>query len=412
MKKIRFIHGADLHLDSPFQGLRDLPAKLFQRVKDSTFDALGQLITHAINHKVDFVILAGDLFDGENRSLKAQVRLREGMEQLHKHGICCYIIHGNHDHLQGNWAPISWPRNVYFFKDEVHFYEFRKGEIKVNLYGYSYPKKSVMENIAQTYEKQGNADFHIGILHGTALGQEGHDRYAPFSIEQLLQKEFNYWALGHIHKRQILHTSPPIVYSGNIQGRHIKETGKKGIYLVELDFDNNCELTFLKTNQIRWEEVTVWIDDILDVDELKYRSETAILEARGDNDSLLVQLRFKGSGPLHSFLLEEINDFIELLNSSQGEKVEFTYIIDSKLETIGQWDRESLKKEEYLVSDIICVVDRFMELDEPLQNVLREIYGNVKLKRFLHSFSSEEQKEILIEAERYLLTTLIKERDE
>lgn len=411
MEKVRFIHAADLHLDSPFQGLRDLPGKMFKVVLESTFDALEELVKHAINYQVDFVILAGDLFDGENRSLKAQTKLKKAMEKLQKYGICCYIIHGNHDHLKGNWVSLSWPDNVFFFKDEVHFYRFTKGQLSVHLYGYSYRQKIVKTNIAAQYQRIGDANFHVGILHGTAEGQEGHDHYAPFSVQQLVEKDFDYWALGHIHKRQILHEAPFVVYSGNLQGRHKKEVGEKGCYLVELS-NLQSAITFLPTSRLTWEELIISIEGIETVDELKHRCEEALEEEKKCDLHLLAVLKFVGSGPLHHFLIEGIDEFIEVLNLGQEEKENFIYVVDKKLETIGNWDREQLKKEQHLLSDIVSVVERLNCEEAPLVNALSEVFGNQKFKKYLFPFTEEEQKQLLVEAEGYILTALIKEGDE
>ncbi|MFN7249273.1 MAG: exonuclease SbcCD subunit D [Anaerobacillus sp.] len=412
MKKTRFIHAADLHLDSPFQGLSNLPIKLLQEARESTFEALQKLVAYAIKYQVDFVIFAGDLFDGEDRSLKAQSKFKKAMEELQEYGIHCYIIHGNHDHLKGNWVSISWPDNVFFFKAEVDVYKFRKADLTVHLYGYSYPQKTVKDNIAVNYQRIGEADFHIGILHGTADGQEGHDHYAPFSVQQLVEKEFDYWALGHIHKRQVLHENPFVVYSGNFQGRHKKELGDKGIYFVELDHYHSSTLTFLPTSELHWEELTVSIEGIETIDELKNRCELSITEAKKCDRKLFVILRFVGSGPLHNYLTEGVAEFIEVLNWGQEEKEQFAYIVDKKLETIGEWDRQQIKKEQHLLSDIITACDRLLADQEPLVDALAEVFSNQKLKRYLTPFTEEEQKQLLLEAESYILTEFLKERDE
>lgn len=411
MAQIRFIHGADLHLDSPFQGLKHLPDPLFRQVRESTFKALDKLIEHAIIYKVDFVILAGDLFDGENRSLKAQSRLKKAMEQLDEVGISCFIIHGNHDHLNGSWVELTWPKNVFFFKDQVDSYQFKKENLDVQIYGYSYPEKSVKENIAMQYEKIGHADYHIGILHGTADGQLEHDLYAPFTVNQLLEKAFDYWALGHIHKRQILHENPYICYSGNIQGRHKKELGEKGVFLVELNKQKNSQVTFLSTSDIFWDEVTVSIDGLTKVEELKHLCETVINKRERDANQFIL-LHFKGSGSLHEYLIEQVEELIEVLNIDQEEKHHFTYIIDKKIDSLPEWDRTQLKTEQHLVSDIITASDRLKEREHLLKEVLTEITTHPKLARYIDLLTEEQQKQVINDAESFVLTALLKERND
>lgn len=412
MKKVRFIHAADLHLDSPFRGLKDIPDALYQQAKECTFVALQKLTKHAIDNEVDFILLAGDLFDGENRSFKAQFQLKKALELLDYHNISCYIIHGNHDHLNGNWISINWPKNVFFFKDEVDFYQYKKNEMTVHIYGYSYPEKSVKQSIVSNYRKIGSADFHIGLLHGTANGQEGHDLYAPFSVNQLLEKDFDYWALGHIHKRQVLYQEPYIIYPGNTQGRHKKELGEKGVYLVELAKEESTNVTFLPTSQIIWEEISISIDGLNEIEELKNLCEFQLEEASKDQYGLFAVFHFIGRGPLHEFIIEQVDELIDVINANQENKLIFSYVVDKKIDTAGEWDRQQLKNERHLLTDIITVVDRLNESEEPLQKMLEEAYTNSKLKRYLDPFTTEEQKQLIKEAEDYLLATLLKERKE
>lgn len=231
MEEIRFIHTADLHLDSPFLGLSHIPKKVFSRIQESTFIAFERVIDAALERAVDFIVVVGDLFDGEDRSIKAQARLRRQLERLNEAEITAFISYGNHDHLAGNWLTLDMPNNVHIFNDEVETVLFTaENGVKVHLYGFSYPERHVFERKVKTYQKKDGADLHIGLLHGQCDGASTlHQPYAPFSIRELLQKEMNYWALGHIHQTQILHTDPYIVYPGNIQGRHRKEAGKKAV---------------------------------------------------------------------------------------------------------------------------------------------------------------------------------------
>lgn len=126
MEPIKFIHAADLHLDSPMVGLKDLPDFIFERLKESTFRSFIKLIDVAISEKVDFVILAGDLYDASDRSIKAQNILREQMLRLHKARIRAFIVHGNHDHLGGEWIKLTMPENVFIFGEIPEVTRFKK----------------------------------------------------------------------------------------------------------------------------------------------------------------------------------------------------------------------------------------------------------------------------------------------
>src|SRR5690625_1211028 len=175
---ISFIHAADLHLDSPFQGLTYLPESLFEKVRQSTFQALDKLIQTAINKKVDFILLVGDLFDNEKQSLKAQVHLRKAFEQLEQHGIVVYLSYGNHDFVNGNKHRITYPKNVHIFPNEiVTSYVYKKNGIELaSIYGFSYENQAVVENKVNDYNIENNEiPFHIATLHGSVFGNKNHD---------------------------------------------------------------------------------------------------------------------------------------------------------------------------------------------------------------------------------------------
>ncbi|MFL6558068.1 MAG: exonuclease SbcCD subunit D, partial [Bacillus sp. (in: firmicutes)] len=293
MKKISFIHAADLHLDSPMVGLKHLPQNIFTRVKESTFTAFKKVIDAAIDYQVDFVILAGDLFDGEDRSLRAQSRFRTEMLKLAKEEIPVYVVHGNHDHLNGTWVNLEMPANVHVFNSEVETKVLltKNGEI-IYLYGFSYPTRHVYDRKIDDYMKKEGADFHIGILHGNESAGVEHDNYAPFLVSDLHQKDFDYWALGHIHKRAVLSETPPVIYPGNIQGRNRKETGVKGIYHVTLT-DLEKKMNFLETADIIWEETEVDAASAKNFLEVLQLCQTTINSVRSEQKGTLLSLLLK-----------------------------------------------------------------------------------------------------------------------
>ena len=292
MKKIHFIHTADLHLDSPFLNLKHLPKDLFEKIQESTFKAFENVIDAAIEKDVDFVLIVGDLYDGEDRSIKAQARLKGQMERLQRANINAFIIHGNHDHLSGNWITLDLPENVYIFKNQVEMVPFStKENCKVHLYGFSYPNRHVADRKVNDYQKIGEADFHIGLLHGFYEGSSSnHYQYAPFTKEELLQKKMDYWALGHIHKRQILHKNDPfIVYPGNIQGRNRNEQGVKGCYSVALSTSAINQIEFIPTSVMEWKTLEMDCHGVMELTDLysKYISEIRSIADTTDQSVML-----------------------------------------------------------------------------------------------------------------------------
>ncbi|WP_102347462.1 metallophosphoesterase family protein [Bacillus sp. Marseille-P3661] len=409
MDKLKFIHTADLHLDSPFKGLKHMPAKLFQKVKESTFTAFTRIIELAITEKVDFVLIAGDLFDHDTRSLRSQVILREGLQMLCNHNIQVYIIHGNHDHLSGNYAQISWPENVHIYSKEVEMKPFQiEGRTLAHIYGFSYGQRAVTENMTTYYQMIEGAPFHIGMLHGNLKGGTDHDAYAPFTVEELLDKQFDYWALGHIHKRQQIHENPPIIYPGNIQGRHTNEKGEKGCYVIELSKEQTLS-KFIPVAEIIWDNIEISIDNVETFDQLIDKIQIQKNELRLNNRSVLLTLSIKGSGPLHS-LLQQPNateQLLELINDIQEEdQKHFIWTIACRINTSIPYDRNQLKTEPHFLGDLLRQIDD--NQDEVYENVLMFFYKNRNMGRHLEPFGDEEKREIFEQAERLLLEELLK----
>ncbi|MDW0111048.1 metallophosphoesterase family protein [Sporosarcina aquimarina] len=255
---IRFIHTADLHLDSPFKGMTEMPADRLAELRESTFAAYENVIQYAETSLPDFILIAGDIYDGEDRSLRAQMRFVKGLERLKQAGIPVFISHGNHDHLAGKWTRFELPDNVTVFGPFVETVELKIREHLVRIHGFSYPERHVRKPMIEHYpiiqREQGTLD--IGMLHGSLMGEETHAVYAPFTKEALVGKGYHYWALGHIHKRQTILSEPPVVYPGNIQGRHRNEQGVKGIYEVELE-ETHAAFKFVPTSVLVFDEIEV-----------------------------------------------------------------------------------------------------------------------------------------------------------
>ncbi|PFP30375.1 DNA repair exonuclease [Bacillus sp. AFS073361] len=403
MKRISFIHAADLHLDSPMVGLKYLPQDIFTRVKESTFAALKKVTEAAILHQVDFVILAGDLFDGEDRSLRAQSRFRTEMLKLAENGIQVYVIHGNHDHLNGSWVHLNMPANVHVFNSEVEskVLQTKNGAI-VHLYGFSYPTRHVYDRKIDDYRKKDGADFHIGILHGNESGGAEHDNYAPFSVSDLHKKEFDYWALGHIHKRAVLSESPPIIYPGNIQGRNKKETGMKGIYLVTLT-DLDKKINFIETADIIWEETVVdasAAENFLDVLQL---CQTTINSFRREQKGTLLSLSLKNIVLADEREQRSLNgELLELLLENEKEEDSFVWIVDLTVIEGQQIDKEQLKRDANFYAELFETIENYADIDQALAPLLEHQLG----RKYISQLSTADQKELINKAEKLLLELL------
>lgn len=305
-----FVHAADLHLDTPFTGLWRLPERIREQIKDSTFLAYDRLVDFCIQNCVDFLLLAGDIYDSSNRSLRAQLHFREGLVRLAEHGIATFIVHGNHDPLDGYRAVLDWPESAHFFSgNEVEGIPFSKaGKEVARIYGMSYLTNNVTDNLAKKFQKVPGTAFNIGLLHSNVGGVSTHSNYAPCQLDDLVQSQFDYWALGHIHARQVLRAAhPTVIYPGNIQGRNRKEAGEKGCYLVTVNDYGETQYSFHALDVVRWMELQLDLSDCLTEEELIGRVDGVIEECRESTEGrpVIIQLTLTGVTPLTPLLMQE-----------------------------------------------------------------------------------------------------------
>ncbi|MFS0655012.1 metallophosphoesterase family protein [Bacillus sp. 179-C3.3 HS] len=403
MTKLTFIHAADLHLDSPFAGMSKLPNQMLKRLKESTFQSAKNMFDLAIDREVDFVLLSGDIFDESNRSLKAQLFLRNQFLRLQQNGIQVFMIYGNHDHLGGEWTPIEWPENVHVFSTSMPSVQsYNRGErLVASIYGFSYKERAVYENMTPHYSKETDAPYHIAMLHGTLAGQEGHDAYAPFQLHQLIAKDMSYWALGHIHKRAILHKEPFIIYPGNLQGRHIKETGEKGCYLVQLT-EHSETAEFHRCADVHFETVTLDITHTLHMTDLITLVENRLNDLREQGLPHFVKVVLTGHAPDYfvETSQEVLEELITVLHDQEEDEENFIWVmsIDRRTEEETSFSKDPFLEE--LTSEI-ADFDAFEELLSPMKR--HPIY-----RKLGKAFTKEDEADMKEEARR-LLTEQLKQ---
>ncbi|MFC4760639.1 metallophosphoesterase family protein [Fructobacillus durionis] len=285
---LSFIHAGDVHLGNPFTGLsKNLPKAFQDAVADAGYVAFDRLIQEAIQQQVDFVLFPGDLMHGAGQTARLQATLVKGFLALKEAGIQVVLSFGNHDYQAYEGVKNAWPDNVYVFGQEVQekILMTRTGE-RVAFVGFSYRDRSERrDRLVDFPVRNESIDYEVGLYHG-AVGQVGDD-YAAFSIEEMLQKNYDYWALGHIHIREVLHEHPVIAYSGNLQGLNRKETGPKGALLVR-DSGQGLEPTFLSLAPVRFETLEMtdcrsFLDFIGQLKQVEFDSTTLLsIELNGD----------------------------------------------------------------------------------------------------------------------------------
>lgn len=247
----RFIHAADIHLDSPLKGLEAHEDAPVEEIRGATRRAFENFIDLAIEEEVAFVLIAGDLYDGDWKDYNTGLFFVMQMGRLDKEGIKAFIVSGNHDAANQITKTMPLPENVTFFSHKKARSE-KLDNLDVIIHGQSYATRAVTENLASQFPQHDPNYFNIGLLHTSLTGREGHEDYAPCTLDDLKSKGYDYWALGHIHKREVVLDDPWIIFPGNIQGKHIKETGAKGATLVTVEDRVVTEVEELGLDVLRW----------------------------------------------------------------------------------------------------------------------------------------------------------------
>lgn len=409
MNDITFIHTADLHLDSPFLSHRELPASLFERIQDSTFKALERLVDAAIDLEVDFVLMVGDLYDGEDRSIKAQSRLRKQLVRLQKANIRVFITHGNHDHLAGKWLTFDMPDNVYVFPSNVEMVSFEtKNKLHVHVYGFSYAERHISDRKIEDYQKMGDADFHIGLLHGFHEGSSSdHYHYAPFRLHELLEKEMDYWALGHIHKRQILHHDDPfVVYPGNIQGRNRLESGEKGCYAVKLSANGNQELRFVPTAVIQWDQIQIDCSKINDLSTMFQQYHHAVQSLTEKKEcSFMLEINLINTEHLSTDMKTKVynGELLEVFQDQVDFNDDFIWPYQIHLKENKAYSGELLDQSFF---QLLKIEGEKMKTNDSIERVLSELYSHPYASRYLNQLNEKDKIQLIEEAQNLILNRL------
>jgi DNA repair exonuclease SbcCD nuclease subunit len=251
----KFLHAADLHIDSPLRGLSRHEGAPLERLRGATRRALQRLVALAIAEQVQFVVLAGDIYDRDWQDFRTGLFFREQMVALQRHGIAVFVLHGNHDAQGVISRDLPLPDNVRVFSSRTA-QSFAVPGLAATLHGRSFPNRAVAEDLVPDYPAPQPGHFNIGVLHTSLSGASGHDSYAPTRLDVLCARGYDYWALGHVHARQVLRDAAPrIVWPGNLQGRHALETGAKGCELVSVVQGAIASAEFVALDEVRWHQL-------------------------------------------------------------------------------------------------------------------------------------------------------------
>lgn len=323
---MRFIHAADIHLDSPLHGLERYPGAPVDQIRSATRRAFDNLIGLAEAEQASFLLLAGDLYDGDWRDYNTGLYFSTRMERLREAGVRVFMVAGNHDAASQITRHLRLPDNVRMLSSKSPE-TVLLNDLDVAIHGQGYATRSVTADLSLAYPQGDPGYFNIGLLHTSLDGRPGHDNYAPSTLDGLRSKGYQYWALGHIHQREVISREPWIVYPGNIQGRYVGESGPKGCTLVQAEDGAVESVEHRELDVMRWEVCRVDIAGSDTVDHLYQRvaGEFEQLVEGCAGRPVAVRLLLHGAGAAHSALHADREHWIQqyrvLANGIEGAGV-------------------------------------------------------------------------------------------
>ncbi len=372
MSNFEFLHAADLHLDSPLRGLdADAPA---ERIRNATREALRNLVKLALERQVAFVLLAGDLYDGDWKDWRTGHFLIEQLGQLKRAGIDIVAISGNHDAGEVLTKNLPLPARLLSSKrpETVEF-----AHLGVAIHGQSFATRAVTENLARRYPDPIKKLFNIGLLH-TACGDTLHDNYAPCTETELAEKGYDYWALGHVHARSdrtIGNTR--IVFPGNIQGRHIREEGAKGATIVTVEAGRIADVRHHALDVLRWRHLRIDVTGAADVDTILNRTRPLLdREVMQAEDRLLaVRITLTGACPAHKSLAGSPDEVRQKMRGLASELAgrDMLWIEDVRLNTAPALDRAALSAQPGAAGALITALQDEPRFDQSLGEFVKQL---------------------------------------
>jgi exonuclease SbcD len=421
MSGFRFIHTGDIHLDSPLKGLAGQEGAAAERIRTATRAAFSNLIDAAIAEEVAFVIIAGDLYDGDWRDYQTGLFFIKEMGRLTKAHIPVFLVYGNHDAENQITKRLTLPDNVRAFsarKPETVTIERHA----VALHGQSFRQRAVTENLVPAYPAPLEDFFNIGVLHTGLGGMNGHANYAPCTLDDLVNKGYDYWALAHVHQGSVLHTHPHVVFCGNLQGRHIRESGAKGATLVSVYDGAVHDVSKIEADVVRWMHIAVNVEGAAHSADLIECIRSAIEDAvahSGAGRLLACRLELTGSTDLHDEILCSHDRLVAearaaaLALGDEAAWIERLVIgTAAPAANSAMQGKDALAELQSIVAEAGSDPDLRAQLDADIGELIRKLPHEIKIdleNGLLKAAAQRDHAQIIEHASRYLTARLARE---
>ncbi len=413
---VRFVHAADLHLDAPFSGVDATDPRVRDALVASTLDALDALVDVCLTSGAEFLVLAGDVYNQSDTFLRTEFAFRTACERLAAGGVRVFIARGNHDPASGRSSGLSVPDGVHVFSEReverVPF--FRDGELVCAIYGRSFRTAAETANIALGFERDPADPLAVGVLHANVGGRPGHEPYAPCSLDDLRAARMDYWALGHIHKPEVLLEHPQIAYSGSTQGLDPSDRGLRGCRVVTLGPDG-ASAEFVPTASVLWDAAAVDIGALDGMDDLRLALGEAVERVRASAAGLpaIVRIDVTGRGEIHDALQRPavLADLLADIRATGLGTEPWVWVDRVADHTRPGIDLDELRVGQDFAADLVCLADGLLADEQALLEFTDRIARPVLGALDLGDVPDLDAREVLLRARDMALDRLLAEED-
>jgi exonuclease SbcD len=357
---MKLVHAADLHLDSALGGLTRYESAPADEIRGATRRAFSNLVSLCLEERAALLLIAGDLFDGDWRDISTGLFFAKELSKLCQAGVRVVWIRGNHDAVSQIRRSVRLPEPVIeLVSDRAETRTFE--DLGVAVHGRSFAKRDVTEDLAASYPERVAGALNVGLLHTALEGRSGHDRYAPCRVETLVNRGYEYWALGHVHQREVVHVEPYVVFPGNLQGRHARELGEKGATLVTFEGDRISAVEPRALDVVRWAELSLQVGAAQTLDDVLGLAQSELARAAEGAQGRLLAFRVKlvGATELDAQLRARRDQLTEELCS-------LSYGVGGA----GAWLEKLLVQTEPLLQGTPLGDDALAEIDRALADLL------------------------------------------
>jgi exonuclease SbcD len=380
VEQLTFIHAADVHLGRAFSGLERTSPDLGGLFRGAHYDAFNRIVRTAVDRKVDFITLGGDVFDASNPNVRARVVFRDGIARLYDSGIPVFMVLGNHDPLATFPEGLKNLPGLHLFGPTAEGIALDpvKHTDGVMIYGTSFPRSAVSENLVNRFQRDSGVDLAIGLVHANVSGIGGHHDYAPCTVDDLRSSGMDVWCLGHVHVPMILSRSPLIVYPGTCQGAQAKEAGERGCQLVTVRKDGEPETEFIPVAPVRWAILDVDVTDCRSIEDVPDAVEMECSKLSEPDEwlrAVVVRINLTGSGTQEISEALARDEELSIILSERLAALSVPVFPETIRDVSLPWiDPDMLMDEEGFLGDFLKLCGG--KLDEP--TALRQMVAEVQ----------------------------------